>query len=134
MDMADWALRAFDPSAYRSSVSLMNNKSREVEPAWHSTRSVPARSGGALGRDPPRRWGRSLIPGRCMRLAWTDFVPAGFLIAAVSCGDAVGLREQSAEVDFESERTYEFQLFNLDLDSYVILRAHSSLTVAQRSS
>ena len=64
-----------------------------------------------------------------MRLARKAFVPAGFLIAAVSCSDAVGFNEQSAEVEFETERTYEFQFFNLKLDMF---RAHSSLTVAQR--
>ena len=56
-----------------------------------------------------------------MRLAWKDFVLAGFLIAAVSCSDALGFSEQSAEVEFENERspTCEFQLFNLNLDSFV---------------
>ena len=66
---------------------------------------------------------------RCVRLARKAFVPAGFLIAAVSCSDAVGFNEQSAEVEFETERTYEFQFFNLNLDMF---RARSSLTVAQR--
>ena len=45
-----------------------------------------------------------------MVLAWKGFVLAGFLIAAVSCSDALGFREQSAEVEFGNERTYEFQL------------------------
>ena len=49
-------------------------------------------------------------------MAWKAFVPAGFLIAAVSCSGAVGFNEQSAEVEFETERTYEFQFFNLNLD------------------
>ena len=49
------------------------------------------------------------------------FVPAGFLIAAVSCSDALGFSEQSAEVEFENERspTCELQLFSLSLDSFV---------------
>ena len=55
-----------------------------------------------------------------MRLARKDFVLAGFLIAAVSCSDALGFSEQSAEVEFENERspTCEFQLFSLNLDSF----------------
>ena len=47
---------------------------------------------------------------RCMRLAWKGFVRAGLLVAAVSCSDALGFGEQSAEVNFENERTCEFQL------------------------
>ena len=60
-----------------------------------------------------------------MRLAWTDFVLAGFLVAAVSCSDALGFSEQSAEVEFENERspTCEFQSFNLNLDSFVHVAA-----------
>ena len=56
-------------------------------------------------------------------MAWKDFVLAGFLIAAVSCSDAVGFSEQSAEVEFEKERTYEFQFFNLNLDFVVHVAA-----------
>ena len=60
-----------------------------------------------------------------MRLAWTDFVLAGFLIAAVSCSDALGFSEQWEEVEFENERspTCEFQLLNLNLDSFVYVAA-----------
>ena len=60
-----------------------------------------------------------------MRLAWKDFVLAGFLVAAVSCIDALGFSEQSAEVEFENERspTCEFQLFSLSLDSFVHVAA-----------
>ena len=66
-----------------------------------------------------------------MMLAWKGFVLAGFLIAAVSCSDAVGFREQSAEVESEKERrrrTYVkhcngFQFFNLNLDSVVHIAA-----------
>ena len=57
-----------------------------------------------------------------MMLAWKGFVLAGFLIAAVSCSDAVGFNEQSGEdrvVEFENERTYEFQFFSLGLDYFV---------------
>ena len=56
-----------------------------------------------------------------MMLAWKGFVLAGFLIAAVSCSDALGFGEQSAEVEFESERspTCEFQLLSLSLDSFM---------------
>ena len=53
-----------------------------------------------------------------MMLAWKGFVLAGFLIAAVSCSDAVGFSDQSAEVELEGERTYEFQLFILNLERY----------------
>ena len=47
------------------------------------------------------------------------------MIAAVSCSDALGFSEQSAEVEFENERspTCEFQLFNLNLDSFVHVAA-----------
>ena len=60
-----------------------------------------------------------------MRLAWKDLVLAGFLIAAVSCSDALGFSEQSAEVEFENERspTCEFQFFNLNFDSFVDVAA-----------
>ena len=60
-----------------------------------------------------------------MRLAWKDFVLAGLLTAAVSSSDALGFSEQLAEVKFENERrpTCEFQLLNLNLDSFVHLGA-----------
>ena len=58
-----------------------------------------------------------------MRLAWTGFVRAGFLIAAVSCSDARGFSEQSAEVEIENERTCEFELSSLGLDSFVHIAA-----------
>ena len=52
------------------------------------------------------------------------FVLAGFLMA-VSCSDALGFSEQSAEVEFENERspTCEFQLLSLSLDSFVHVAA-----------
>ena len=58
-----------------------------------------------------------------MRLAWKDFVLAGFLVAAVSCIDALEFSEQSAEVEIESERTCAFQLSSLSLDSFVHVAA-----------
>ena len=60
-----------------------------------------------------------------MMLAWKGFVLAGFLIAAVSCSDALGFSEQSAEVEFANERspTCEFHLLNLDLDSLAHISA-----------
>ena len=58
-----------------------------------------------------------------MRLAWKDFVLAGFLVGAVSCSDAFGFSEQSAEVEIEHERTCEFQLSILSLDSVVHVAA-----------
>ena len=62
-----------------------------------------------------------------MRLAWKDFVLAGFLIAAVSCSDALGFSEQSAAVEFEKERTCEIiteiQLSSLSFDSFVHIAA-----------
>ena len=60
-----------------------------------------------------------------MMLAWKGFVLAGFLIAAVSCSDALGFSEQSAEVEIENERspTCELQLFSLRLYSFVHIGA-----------
>ena len=58
-----------------------------------------------------------------MRLAWKDFVLAGFLVAAVSCSDALGFSEQSAEVEIENERTCEFELSSLSMDSFVRVAA-----------
>ena len=60
---------------------------------------------------------------------WKYSVLAGFLIASESCSDAVGFNEHSAEVEFENERTHEFQFFNLNLN---IGRARNRFTVAQR--
>ena len=60
---------------------------------------------------------------RCMRFALADFVLAGFLTAAVSCSDALGFSEQSAEVEFENERTCEFELSSLGLDSFAHIAA-----------
>ena len=41
-------------------------------------------------------------------------------MAAVSCSDALGFSEQSAEVEFENERreTCELQLFDLHLEYF----------------
>ena len=128
VDMADWTLRAFDRSAYRNLVSHEEKNARGVTCVAQRTqrsrterRSVRARFPPAVGAG---AWSR-----RCMSLAWTDFVLAGFLIAAVSCGDALGFSEQSAEVEIENEQspTCEFfvfsYLFNLNLDSFVHMAA-----------
>ena len=50
------------------------------------------------------------------------FVLAGFMIAG-SCSDALGFNEQSAEVDFENERTCESQVSSVDSDSFVHIAA-----------
>ena len=110
MGMADWALRAFDASAYRSSGSrtvVYEQNARGVTcVAQHTQRSRTERCSDRA-RFPPA-YGAGAWSRHCMRMAWTGFVRADFLIAAVSCSDARGFSEQSAEVEFplfENERT-----------------------------
>ena len=85
--------------------------------AQHTQRSrTERRSAGA--RSPLVAVGAGAWSRRCVSLAWKDFVLAGFLIAAVSCSDAVRFSEQPAELEFCDERTCEFQLLNAALESF----------------
>ena len=112
--LSDWAMRAFDPSVYRSSVPHLNKNARGVTCVAQHTQRIRTERRSVSARSPPAV-GAGAWSERCMMLAWKGFVLAGFLIAAVSCSDALGFGEQSAEVEFGNGRTCEFQLSSLTL-------------------
>ena len=60
--MADWALRASDPSAYRSSGSRMNKNARGVTCVAQFTQLFRTERRSVGASSPPGRWGRSLVP------------------------------------------------------------------------
>ena len=59
--IADWAMRAFDPSVYRSSVPHLNKNARGVTCVAQHTQRIRTERRSVSARSPPGRWGRSLV-------------------------------------------------------------------------
>ena len=59
--LSDWAMRAFDPSVYRSSVPHLNKNARGVTCVAQHTQRIRTERRSGIARSPHGRWGRSLV-------------------------------------------------------------------------